>query len=119
MKIVSFSSLAVAALVLFVSTTSKATTNCSGIQKQILCVSYSDCSWVNGYCANKSFETQDSQFADESDLMTLTGGWEYLGCSVDDQQCAWRASNQNYSQHRSETSIYCPNASKMGCYGKN
>lgn len=44
---------------------------------------------------------------------------EYLGCAVDGQQCASRASNHGYSTYHAEQSYLCPNAAKYACWGGN
>lgn len=42
----------------------------------------------------------------------------YLGCAVDAQQCAWRASNQGFANYKAEKSYLCPNAAKYACWGE-
>ncbi len=119
MKSITLSLLVAAAA--FMAPTSSFATGCTYIQKQILCVSYPGCSWVHQRCVDNNSSQEDLDVATGSDLSLLdaTQSWEYLGCTVDDQQCGMRAARYNYSQHRSETSMFCPNASKKGCYGRN
>ena len=49
----------------------------------------------------------------------LDSSGEYLGCTVDRQQCALRAANHGYSSYHAEPSYLCSNAAKFACWGNH
>lgn len=117
MKLITNSSLAVTALVLLMAGPSNATF-CSNIQKQILCVSYSDCSWVDGKCVSKPSETTDEALL-ENEVMN-SRGWHHVGCVSQinsTSACQRKAAQYGYTYSRVQQDFMCPPKVLYSCYG--